>query len=60
MISEWMQVMLEEISRKKLEAQQAQFERERRAPETAAPAPVSQPAAASSERQAPRGAGKSK
>jgi hypothetical protein len=58
MISEWMQVMLEEISRKKLEAQTAQIERERRAPETAAP--VSKPAVASSERLAPRGAGKPK
>jgi len=39
MISEWMQVMLEEISRKKLEAQAAQIERERRTPAPATTKP---------------------
>jgi len=52
--------MLEEISLKKLEAQTAQIERERRALETAVPTKVSKPLAASSERLAPRGAGKPK
>ena len=42
MTSEWMKVMLDEIERKKVEAEQAQLERERRREEQAA-APTATP-----------------
>ena len=39
MISEWMRVMLEEIARKKAEAEQARAEEQQRAKEHGAPPP---------------------
>ena len=42
MISEWMKVMLEEIARKKAEAEQAQLELERRLDEQKTPPPAAE------------------
>ena len=43
MMSEWLKVMLEEVARKKADAEQAQLEQQRRREESAPPPPDSSP-----------------
>jgi hypothetical protein len=43
MMSEWLKVMLEEVARKKADAEQAQLEQQRRREESAQPPPDSSP-----------------